>query len=110
MSEIATAGVRLGIPIVGEFHRSRLVAGGGEKHVGVAAFLVRTAADLAQAEHLEEADGVLQRTDADHGVQIFSHGVVLRSACSRFPLRDPLMKSVPQSTSTAHVHGPRALS
>src|SRR6202041_4032045 len=50
-----------------------LVAGGGEDHIGVAAFLVRTAAELAQAEHLEEGDGVLQRTDADHGVQIFSH-------------------------------------
>src|SRR5438270_14046596 len=48
---------------------SLLVAGGGEEHVGVAAFLVRAAADLAQAEHL-----VLQRTDADHRVQIFGHG------------------------------------
>src|ERR1700746_2403688 len=82
MSEIAAAGVGLGIPIVGEFHGSRLVAGGGEEHVGVAAFLVRTAADLAQAEHLEESDAVLQRTNADHCVQIFSHLCVLRSACS----------------------------
>jgi hypothetical protein len=38
--------------------------------VGVPAFLVRTAAELAQAEHLEEGDGFLQRTDAYHGVQI----------------------------------------
>src|SRR6202035_1370906 len=75
MSEITAAGVGLGIPIVGEFQGSRLVAGGGEEHVGVAAFLVRTAANLAQAEHLEEGDAVLQRTDADHGVQIFGHGV-----------------------------------
>ena len=36
MSEIAAAGVRLRIPVVGEFHGSRLVAGGGEEHVGVA--------------------------------------------------------------------------
>src|SRR5271157_6355038 len=68
-------GVGLGVPVVGELHGSSLVAGGGEEHVGVAAFLVRTAADLAQAEHLEEGDRVLQRTYADHGVQIFSHGV-----------------------------------
>ena len=49
--------------------------GGGEEHVGVAALLVRTAADLAQAQHLEEGDGVLQRANADHRVQIFSHRV-----------------------------------
>src|SRR6516165_10214461 len=73
MAEIPAAGVGLGIPIVGEFHGSRLVARGGEEHVGVAALLVRTAADLAQAEHLEEGDSVLQRTNADHSVQIFSH-------------------------------------
>src|SRR6201997_803869 len=83
MSEITAAGVGLGVPIVGEFHGSALLAGGGEEHVGVAAFLVRTATDLAQAEHLEEGDRVLQRTYADHGVQIFSHSVFLRSACSR---------------------------
>src|SRR5208282_1563007 len=82
MSKIAAAGIGLWIPIVGEFHGSRFVARGGEEYVGVAAFLVRTAADLAQAEHLEEGDRVLQRTYADHGVQIFSHGGVLRSACS----------------------------
>jgi hypothetical protein len=37
-----------------------------------------------QAEHLEEGDAVLQRTDADHGVQIFGHGMSSgqRSACS----------------------------
>src|SRR5271166_2009444 len=75
MSEIAAGGVRLGIPIVGEFQGSRLVAGDGEEHVSVAAFFVRASADLAQAEHLEEGDAVLQRTDADHGVQIFGHGV-----------------------------------
>src|SRR5215831_16025668 len=74
MAEIAAAGVGLGIPIVGEFHGSCLVAGGGEEHVGVAALLVRTAADLAQAQHPEEGDGVLQRTYTDHGVQIFGHG------------------------------------
>src|SRR6185437_6740486 len=73
--EIAATGVGLRIPIVGEFDGRLLVAGGGKEHVGVAAFLVRTAADLAQAEHLEEGDGVLQRTDADHRVQIFGHGV-----------------------------------
>jgi hypothetical protein len=28
-----------------------------------------------QAKHFEEGDAVLQRTDADHGVQIFGHGV-----------------------------------
>jgi hypothetical protein len=61
MAEIAAAGVGLGIPVVGEFHGSRLVAGGGEEHVGVATLLVRTAADLAQAQHLEETDGVLRR-------------------------------------------------
>src|SRR6516164_9899789 len=75
MAEIAAAGVGFGIPIVGEFYGSRLVAGGGEEDVGVAPLLVRTAADLAQAQHLEERDGVLQRTDADHSVQIFSHWV-----------------------------------
>src|SRR5258707_14293233 len=73
MSEITAAGVGLGIPVVGEFQGSRLVAGGGEEYVGVAAFLVRTAADLAHADHLEESDAVLQRTNADHSVQIFSH-------------------------------------
>src|ERR1700741_117517 len=83
MAAIAAAGVGLGIPIVGEFYGSRLVAGGGEEHVGVAAFLVRTAADLAQAEHLEEADRVLERTYADHRVQIFGHWVSSKSACSR---------------------------
>src|SRR6516165_12821474 len=65
MAEITAAGVGLGIPVVGEFHGGRLVAGGGEEHVGVAAFLVRTAADLAQAEYLEEGDRVFQRTYAD---------------------------------------------
>src|SRR5271157_4541489 len=80
MSEIAAAGVGLGVPVVGELHGSSLVAEGGEEHVGVAAFLVRTAADLAQAEHLEEGDRVLQRAYADHGVQIFGHWGVLRSA------------------------------
>src|SRR5579863_940037 len=75
MAEIAAAGVRLGIPVVREFHGSRFVAGCGEEDVGVAALLVGTAADLAQAEHLEEGDGVLERTDADHGVQVFRHGV-----------------------------------
>ena len=39
MAEITAAGVGLGIPSVGEFHGSRLVAEGGEEHVGVAAFL-----------------------------------------------------------------------
>src|SRR4051794_23515551 len=107
MAEIAAAGVGLGIPIVGEFHGSRLVAGGGEEHVGVAAFLVRTAADLAQAEHLEEGDRVLQRTYADHGVQIFGHWVS-SSQRSRFPSGRPLMESAPQSTSAAHARGPRA--
>src|ERR1700733_13864643 len=75
MPEIAAAGVRLGIPVVGEFNGSRLVARGGKEHVGVAALLVRTAADLPQAEHLEEGNAVLKRTDADHRVQIFGHGV-----------------------------------
>src|SRR3984893_9024142 len=123
MAKIAAAGVGLGIPIVGEFHGSRLVARGGEEHVGVAAFLVRTAADLAQTEHLEEGDRVLERTYADHRVQIFSHGVssgqrvrggaqkgrgeVIRMI--RWP-PDPLMGSAPRSTSTEHARGPRALS
>src|SRR4051812_6124954 len=49
MPEIAAAGVGLGIPIVGEFDGSLLVTGDGEEHVGVAAFFVRTAAELAQA-------------------------------------------------------------
>jgi hypothetical protein len=75
MAEVAATRVRLGIPVVGELHRGRFIAGRGEEHVGVAAFLIRTAANLTQAEHLEEGDGVLQRSDADHGVQIFGHGV-----------------------------------
>src|SRR3954451_5043089 len=75
MPEIAAAGVGLGIPVVGELHGSFLVAWGGEEHVGVAAFLVRMAADLAQTEHREEGDGVLQRADADHGMQVFGHEV-----------------------------------
>src|SRR5438094_4726648 len=91
---------------------SLLVAGGGEEHVSVAAFLVRAAADLAQAEHLEEGDGVLQRTDADHGVQIFGHGcppvrvfVAARQKGHGVVIRmisqppDPLRGSAPQSIS-----------
>jgi hypothetical protein len=102
--------------------RGPLRAGGGEEHVGVAAFLVRTAADLAQAEHLEEGDRVLQRTYADHGAQIFSRGVSsgqrVRGGAEkgrgevrmiRWP-PDPLMGSAPRLTSTAHVRGPRARS
>src|SRR5690348_7162732 len=58
MPEIAATGVRLGIPVVGELHGSRFIAGCGEEHVGVAALLVRTAAELAQAEYFEEGDGV----------------------------------------------------
>src|SRR3954453_13464524 len=78
---------------------SLLVAGGGEEHVGVAAFLVRAAADLAQAEHLEEADRVLQRAYADHSVQIFSHRVSSGQRSREFPSVRPLMGSAPQSTS-----------
>jgi hypothetical protein len=69
------ARIGLGIPVIGELHGGLLVTGGGEEHVGVAAFLVRPAVDFAQAQHLEEGDGVFQRTDADHGVQIFGHGI-----------------------------------
>src|SRR6516162_10785555 len=111
MAEISAAGVGLRIPIVGEFHGSSLVTGGGEEHIGVAAFLVGTAADLAQAKHLEEGDRVLQRTDADHGVQILGHWVSsgwLES--SRFTLCCPLRGSAPRSTSTVHARGPHVLS
>src|SRR5579863_3537775 len=80
MPEIAAAGIGLRIPIVGEFHRGFLVTGGGEKHVGVSPFLVRAAANLLEAQYFEEGESVLKRTDADHGVQIFGHGGILRSA------------------------------
>ena len=56
---------------MGELDLRVLVAGRGEEDQGEAALLIVHPADLAEAEHLEEADRRVGIGDPDHGVEIF---------------------------------------
>jgi hypothetical protein len=93
MPEIVAASVMLGVPILGELQASHFVAGCGEEHVGAAALLVRTAADFAQAEHLQEGNAVFQTTTMQWALRpvrklnsAIRRALQCNSLCERFSL------------------------
>src|SRR3546814_16828906 len=66
MSEIAAAAIALLVPIMGELHLRVLIARRGEENEGEAALLIVHAPELAETEHIEEADRFLRVGHGDH--------------------------------------------